>query len=109
MVSVSIEVSGPDAECVALELRASLAAAAEPGDCVWVAEVERSAELVVAVIGLVFSAVSTAKTVWDWWRDRRSAGVTVRILLADGTVRDLSDVDRERPEIELGRRATSGQ
>ena len=71
MAIASIEVSGPDAERLARELRASLTAAAEPGDSVSPVEVQRSAELVVAIIGLAFSAVTTAKTIWDWWHIRR--------------------------------------
>lgn len=63
MATASIEVSGPDAERLARDLRASLTAGAEPGDSVSPVEVERSPELVIAIIGLAFSAVSTAKTI----------------------------------------------
>ena len=41
-------------------------AAAAPGDSVLPAELGRSADLVVAVIGLVFSGVGAAKTIWEW-------------------------------------------
>jgi len=58
MVTASIEVSGPDAERLARELRATLAAAAEPGDSVSVVEVQHSAELVIALIGLELVAGS---------------------------------------------------
>lgn len=109
MATASIELSGPDAERLARELRATLAAAAEPGDSVSPVEVDRSPELVIAVIGLVFSAVSTAKTLWDWWCARGSEGVTVKVLLADGTALDLAGVDQQRLEMELQRRAQSGQ
>jgi hypothetical protein len=109
MVTASIEVSGPDAERLARELRATLAAAAEPGDSVSVVEVDRSAELVIALIGLVLNGVGTAKTIWSWWQDRRSAGVSVTILLADGARFDLSGVDSERWEIELEQRAKPGK
>jgi pantothenate kinase len=105
MATASIEVSGPDAEASARELHANLAAAAGPGDDVSAVEVERSAELVIAVIGLVFAGVSTAKTIWDWWSARRSEGVTVKILLADGASIDLAGVDRERLEIAFEQRA----
>jgi len=109
MATASIEVSGPDAERLARDLRASLTAGAEPGDSVSPVEVERSPELVIAIIGLAFSAVSTANTIWDWWRARRSEGITVKILLADGAQLDLSGMDQEQLEIEFQRRATSEQ
>ena len=108
MATASIEVSGADAERLAGELRAALAATVQPGESVSPVEVERSAELVIAVIGLVFSGVGAAKTIWEWWRDRRSEGVTMRILLDDGTQVDLSGVDQTQLEIALELRAKSG-
>jgi len=108
MAAASIEVSGPDAERLAAELRAVLAAAIQPGDSVSPVEVERSADLVVAIIGLVFSGVGTAQTIWGWWHDRGPDGVTVRILLDDGTRVDLSGVDQKQLEIVLDRRTTPG-
>jgi hypothetical protein len=108
MAAALIEVSGPDAGRLAGELRAALARAVEPGDSVSPVEVERSADLVVAIIGLVFSGVGTAKTIWDWWHVRRPEGVTVKILLDDGTQVDLSGVDQKQLEIALGRRTTPG-
>ena len=108
MAAASIEVSGPNAERLAGELQAALAAAIQAGDSVSPVEVERSAELVIAVIGLVFSGVGTARTIWDWWHDRRPEGVTVKILLDDGTQVDLSGVDRKQLEIVLDRRTPSG-
>ena len=71
-------------------------------------EVERSADLVIAIIGLVFSGVGTARTIWDWWHDRRPEGVKVRILLDDGTQVDLSDVDQQQLEIVFARRTPPG-
>jgi len=108
MASASIEVSGPNAECLAGELRAALATAIQPGDSVSPVEVERSAELVVAIIGLVFSGIGAARTIWDWWHDRRSEGVEVKILLEDGTQVNLSGADQKQLEIALDRRTTSG-
>jgi NADH dehydrogenase FAD-containing subunit len=108
MATASIEVSGPNAERLAGELQAALATAIQPGDSVSPVEVERSAELVIAIIGLVFSGVETARTIWDWWHDRRSEGVKVKILLDDGTQVDLSGVDQKQLEIVLDRRTTSG-
>jgi hypothetical protein len=104
MASASIEVSGPNAEHLAGELQAALVTAIPPGGSVSPVEVERSADLVIAVIGLVLSGVGTAKTIWDWWHDRRSEGVKVKILLDDGTQVDLSGVDREQLEIVIDRR-----
>jgi ferric-dicitrate binding protein FerR (iron transport regulator) len=112
MATASIEVSGPDAERLAGELRAALEKAAGPGEGASPVEVQRSAELVVAVIGLVFSGVGAAKTLWDWWQATRSqptsvtgaGAVRVRVLLTDGTVVDLSSVDSRQLELELGRR-----
>ena len=102
MAVASIEVSGSGAERLVTELRVSLVAAAEPGDSVSPVEVDRSPELVIAVIGLEFSVVSTAKTIWDWWLQRRSGGVAVTILLADGVRLDLSGVvDLEQLATEL--------
>jgi hypothetical protein len=92
MAAASIEVSGPNAERLAGELQAALAAAIQAGDSVSPVEVERSAELVIAIIGLVFSGVGTARTIWDWWHGRRSEGVRVMILLDDGIQVDLSGV-----------------
>jgi NADH dehydrogenase FAD-containing subunit len=108
MATASIEVSGPDAERLARELQAALATAVQPGDSVSPVEVERSADLVIAIIGLVFSGVETAKTIWDWWHARRSEGVKVKILLDDGTQVDLSGVDQEQLQIALDRRTTPG-
>ena len=108
MATASIEVSGPDAERLAGELQVALAAAIRPGDSVSPVEVERSAELVIAIIGLVFSGVGTARTIWDWWHGRRSEGVKVKILLDDGSQVDLSGVAQKQLEIVLERRTTSG-
>ena len=108
MATASIEVSGPNAERLAGELRTVLATAIQPGGSVSPVEVERSADLVIAIIGLVFSGVDTAKTIWDWWHARRSEGVKVKILLDDGTQVDLSGVDHKQLEIVLGRRTSSG-
>jgi len=63
---------------------------------------------VTAIIGLVFSGVGTAGTIWDWWHDRRSEGVKVKVLLDDGSQVDLSGVDQRQLEIALDRRTTSG-
>jgi hypothetical protein len=109
VATASIEVSGPNAERMAGELQAALVTAIEPGDSVSPVEVERSADLVIAIIGLVFSGVGTAKTIWDWWHNRRPEGVTVKILLDDGSQVDLSGVDQKQLEIALGRRPPSGQ
>jgi hypothetical protein len=108
MATASIEVSGPNAERLAGELQAALVTAIEPGNSVSPVEVERSADLVIAIIGLVFSGVGTAKTIWDWWRGRRAEGLKVRILLDDGTQVDLSGVEREQLEIAFARRTQSG-
>jgi hypothetical protein len=109
VAEATIEVSGRDAERLARELQAVLAAAARPGEDVSAVEVQRSPELVIAVIGLVFSGVSTAKTIWDWWRARHAQGATVKILLADGTRMDLAGIDQGRLEIELEQRASSSE
>ena len=108
MATASIEVSGPNAERLAAELRAALVTAVPPGGSVSPVEVERSADLVIAIIGLVFSGVGTARTIWDWWHDRWSEGVKVKILLDDGTQVDLSGVDQQQLEIVLDRRTPSG-
>jgi len=108
MTTASIEVSGPNAERLAGELQAALATATQPGDSVSPVEMERSAELVIGIIGQVFSGVDTARTIWDWWHARRSEGVKVKILLDDGTQVDLSGVDQKQLEIVLDRRTTSG-
>jgi hypothetical protein len=100
MGTATLEVSGAEAARAAAELRAALAANAGPGDSVSPVEVHRSAEMVVAVIGLVFAGVDTAKTIWDWWQSRRRPeGTTVKILLADGTQLDVSTVRQDQLEI----------
>jgi hypothetical protein len=108
MATASIEVSGPNAERLAGELQAALVTAIQPGDSVSPVEVERSADLVIAIIGLVFSGVGTAKTIWDWWGGRRSEGVKVKILLDDGIQVDLSGVDQKQLEVVLDRRTLPG-
>ena len=109
MATASIEVSGPNAERLAGELRAALVTAVPPEGGVSPVEVERSADLVIAIIGLVFSGVGTAKTIWDWWHTRRSEGVKVKILLDEGTQVNLSGVDQEQLEIVLDRRTPPGR
>jgi hypothetical protein len=94
-----LEVSGSDAARWAAELRGALAAKAGPGDEVSPVEVRRSAELVIAVIGLVFGGVGAAKTIWDWWHSRRPQGVSVTVLLSDGTRIKLSDISSGELEI----------
>ncbi|RUL90152.1 hypothetical protein [Verrucosispora sp. FIM060022] len=91
--------SGPEAARWAMELRAALAANAEPGDDVGPVEVQRSAEMAIAVIGLVFAGVGTAKTIWDWWNSRRAQGVTVTVLLGDGTRVEVSNLNDGQLEI----------
>jgi hypothetical protein len=108
MATASIEVSGPNAERLAGELQAALVAAIQPGSSVSPVEVERSADLVIAIIGLVFSGVGTAQTIWDWWHARRPEGVKVRILLDDGTQVDLSGVDQKQLEIAIARHTPPG-
>lgn len=99
MGTATVEVSGPQATQQAGELHAVLAANAQPGEHVSPVEVQRSAEIVIAVIGLVYAGVGTAKTIWDWWRSRREEGVTVTVLLSDGTRLNLSDVRQGQLEI----------
>jgi hypothetical protein len=99
MGTATLEVSGPDAARWAAELCAELTANAQPDERVSPVEVQRSADVVIAVIGLVFSGVGTAKTIWDWWHARRAKGATVRILFSDGTQLDLSNVDQGELEI----------
>jgi len=96
--TAALEVSGPDAERWAADLQATLANA-QPGDSVSPVEVQRSAEMVIAVIGLVFAGVDSAKTIWDWWHSRRPDGATVKILLSDGTQLEVSNVSRGQLEI----------
>ncbi|HET9653927.1 MAG TPA: hypothetical protein VFP72_01120 [Kineosporiaceae bacterium] len=97
--TATLEVSGPGAADRAAQLHAELSAHAGRGDSVSAVEVRRSAEMVVAVIGLVFAGIDTAKTIWDWWHSRRGEGTTVTVLLADGTRLDLADIDQDRLEI----------
>lgn len=99
MGTAAVEVSGAQAARWAAELHAALAANARPGDSVSPVEVQRSADVVVAVIGLVFAGVGTAKTIWDWWHSRRREGVAVTVLLSDGTRLDVSRVSRGELEI----------
>ena len=100
MGTATLEVSGADATRAAAELHAVLTRNAGHGDSVSPVEVHRSAEMVIAVIGLVFAGVDTAKTIWDWWQSsRRPEGTTVKILLADGTQLDVSTVRQDQLEI----------
>jgi hypothetical protein len=63
------------------------------------AEVQRSADVVIAVVGLVFSGIRAARTILDWWCSRRAKGATVRILFSDGTQLDLSNVGQGELEV----------
>jgi hypothetical protein len=99
MGTAALEVSGPDAARWASELRASLAASPRPGQSVSPVEVQRSAEIVIAVVALVFAGVDTAKTIWDWCHSSRPDGVTVTILLSDGTKLDVSTISQGQLEI----------
>jgi hypothetical protein len=99
MGTAIVEVSGVQATQWAAQLHAVLTANAQPGDNVSPVEVQRSAEMVIAVIGLVFAALATAKTIGDWWHSRRREGVAVTILLSDGTRVNLSDVSQDQLEI----------
>ncbi len=103
MGTATLEVSGPDAAYWAAELHAALTTKAQPGTSVSPVEVQRSAEMVIAVIGLVFAGIDTAKTLWDWWRSRRPDGATIKILLGDGTQIDLSNVSQGQLEIAFRR------
>ncbi|MEU8231055.1 hypothetical protein AB0C12_15785 [Actinoplanes sp. NPDC048967] len=104
VASASIEVAGADAERLAGDLQGVLEKSAQRGDTVGAVEVERSAEVIVAVIGLVFSGVSTAKVIWDWWRASKTTDAKVTIHLDDGTRIELSGVDQKTLETALGRR-----
>jgi hypothetical protein len=110
MVDATIQVTGVDAPVWAEDLRRELTAGQTAGDHVGSVEVERSAELVMAVIGLAFSGVSTAKTIWDWWQaSKKTKGggeqVTVRIVFGDGEQVDLSSVDEGQLQVIVERRA----
>ncbi|WP_422774010.1 hypothetical protein ACN28C_14650 [Plantactinospora sp. WMMC1484] len=99
MGTAILEVSGPDAAHWAAELHATLVAKAAPGDSISPVELQRSAEMVIAVIGLVFAGVGSAKTIWDWWHSRRPEGATVKILFSDGTRVDVSHITQGQLEI----------
>lgn len=109
MPNASINVSGPNSERLATELQAALGASAQPGESVSPVEVQRSAELAIATIALVFNGVGTAKILWDWWQERRSTGVEVRVLLQDGTTIDLSTTDGQQLHIALEQRTRPEQ
>jgi hypothetical protein len=98
MGTASVEVSGVDAASWAAQLQATLAAQVRPGESVSPVEVQRSAEVVIAVIGLVFAGVDTAKTIWEWWQSLRPDGAAVTILLGDGTRIEVSDVSQAELE-----------
>jgi hypothetical protein len=104
VASASIEVAGADAERLAADLHGVLEKAASRGDTVGAVEVERSAEVIVAIIGLIFSGVGTAKVIWDWWRASKTTDAKVTIHLDDGTRIELSGVDQKTLEAALGRR-----
>jgi hypothetical protein len=108
MAVASVEVSGEHAERLAGELQAALSRAVGPAEGVSPVEVDRSPELVVAVFGVVFSGIQPAKTIWDWWQSQRSGGVTVRILLEDGSQVDLSGIDQRQLQVEFERRTKPG-
>jgi hypothetical protein len=98
-----LEVTGPEAARWAAELHAALAANAGPDENVSPVEVQRSAEVTIAVIGLVFAGVGAAKTIWDWYSSRRTRGVSVTVLLSDGTRVDVSNLSEGQLEIVFSR------
>src|ERR1044071_2372645 len=104
VASASIEVAGADAERLAGSLHDVLEKAAEHGDTVGAVEVERSTEVIVAIIGLAFSGVGTAKVIWDWWRASKTTDAKIIIHLDDGTRIELSGVDQRTLEAALSRR-----
>ncbi len=106
MGTATVEVSGVDAVRWAAELQATLVSKARSGDSVSPVEVQRSAAVVVAVIGLVFAGVETAKTIWDWWHSRRPEGCKVTILVPDGTKVDVSVAGEAELEIVFQRAAS---
>jgi ferric-dicitrate binding protein FerR (iron transport regulator) len=101
MGSATVEVSGPQATGWATELRTALTAAAGPNDSVSPVQVQKSAEMVIAVIGLVFSGIEVAKTITEWWQSRRAQGAAVTVLLPDGTRIELADGSQARLEIAM--------
>jgi hypothetical protein len=108
MATASVEVSGQDAERLGESSRPhwwrQLSREAASRRSRW----SRSADLVIAITGLVLSGAGTAKTILGWWHDRRPEGVSVTILLDDDTQDDFSGVDRRQLEIALARRTPSG-
>lgn len=109
VVDVTVQVMGRDAQGQAEGLRRALVAGQQAGDRVGPVQVERSAELVMAVIGLAFSGVGTAKTIWDWWQARNDSGdddgVRVRVVFVDGESVELSSVDEAGLTVIVERRA----
>ncbi|MEU8083257.1 hypothetical protein AB0B57_06515 [Micromonospora sp. NPDC049101] len=101
MRNATVEVSGAQAASWAAELRAALVGAVGPDDSVSPVQVQRSAEMVIAVIGLVFSGVEVAKTITEWWSARRRDGAGVTVLLPDGTRIELAEGSQARLEIAM--------
>ncbi len=101
MGNATVEISGVQASRWGAELRAALAANAGPDDSVSPVQVHRSAEMVIAVIGLVFSGVEVAKTITEWWRSRQEEGAAVTVLLPDGTRIELAEGSQARLEIAM--------
>ncbi|WP_431897729.1 effector-associated constant component EACC1 [Micromonospora haikouensis] len=108
MGNATVEVSGAQAARWAAELRAALAGAVGPEGSVSPVQVQRSAEMVIAVIGLVFSGVEVAKTITEWWGSRRREGAAVTVLLPDGTRIELAEGSQARLEIAM-RQDDTGQ
>ncbi|MEU7970472.1 hypothetical protein AB0B48_00325 [Micromonospora sp. NPDC049089] len=106
MGNATVEVSGAQAAHWAAELRSALIGAIGPDDSVSPVQVQRSAEMVIAVIGLVFSGVEVAKTIAEWWSARRREGVAVTVLLPDGTRIELAEGSQARLEIAMRQEGT---
>jgi len=105
MMDATVRLEGPNAVREAQDLRAHLTASLTGGDLVSDVEVNRSAELVIASVGLVLAGTQTAIVVWEWWQSRKSKnGLTVRILLDSGEQVELSGLDREQFESIVDRR-----
>jgi len=95
MATASVEVSGPDAERLAGQLRAVLVTANESGQRL-------------AGRGGAVGRFGDCHYRTGIQRGGEPEGVKVRILLDDGTQVDLSDVDQQQLEIAFARRTAPG-
>ena len=105
MSGIAVEIRGEGCDRVAQDLRSRIARVSGGETSI---EVERGVDPV-AVVGMLFAGVQTAKTIWDWWQTRAHSSVTVNLIFGDGRVLELNATTRGELEEALGLEGLPGE